>query len=48
MRYFFHRRNFIETIRIGKPVVEDVVFGFRAAAPAVACNESYFRDKVIR
>jgi hypothetical protein len=37
----------MDSIRTGKPVVEDAVFGFRAAAPALACNESYFRNKVI-
>ncbi|HVW97889.1 MAG TPA: Gfo/Idh/MocA family oxidoreductase [Mucilaginibacter sp.] len=42
-----HFANFMDSIRTGKPVVEDAVFGFRAAAPALACNESYFRNKVI-
>jgi hypothetical protein len=28
-------------------VVEDAVFGFGAAAPALACNESYFQNKII-
>lgn len=42
-----HFANFFESIRTGKPVVEDAVFGFRAAAPALACNESYFQKKVI-
>lgn len=42
-----HFRNFFAAIREGKPVVEDAVFGFRAAAPCLACNESYFQQKVI-
>jgi predicted dehydrogenase len=42
-----HLTNFIDSVRTGKPVVEDVVFGFRAAAPCLACNESYFQNKVI-
>ncbi|MEO8111699.1 MAG: Gfo/Idh/MocA family oxidoreductase [Ginsengibacter sp.] len=42
-----HHTNFFESVRNGKPVVEDAVFGFRAAAPCLACNESYFKKKVI-
>ncbi len=42
-----HFANFIDAIRNGKPVVEDAVFGFRAAAPALACNESLFQNKVM-
>lgn len=42
-----HHINFFDSIRNGKPVVEDGVFGFRAAAPALACNESYFKNKII-
>jgi predicted dehydrogenase len=42
-----HLTNFIDSVRTGKPVVEDAVFGFRAAAPCLACNESYFQNKVI-
>lgn len=43
-----HFANFFDSLRNGKPVVEDAVFGFRAAAPCIACNDSYFQDKVIR
>ncbi len=42
-----HFDNFFDSMRTGKAVVEDAVFGFRAAAPALACNESYFQNKVI-
>jgi len=42
-----HFANFFESMRTGKPVVEDAEFGFRAAAPALACNESYFQNKTI-
>lgn len=43
-----HFTNFFDAIRTGKKVVEDAEFGFRAAAPALACNESYFRKKIIQ
>lgn len=42
-----HHIRFFDSIRTGKPVVEDAVFGLRAAAPALACNESYFKKKII-
>ncbi|HTE00054.1 MAG TPA: Gfo/Idh/MocA family oxidoreductase [Mucilaginibacter sp.] len=42
-----HFDNFFDSMRTGKPVVENAEFGFRAAAPALACNESYFQNKVI-
>jgi predicted dehydrogenase len=42
-----HFTNFFDAIRTGKPVVEDAEFGFRAAVPALACNESYFTKKII-
>ena len=42
-----HFTNFFDAIRTGKRVVEDAEFGFRAAAPALACNESYFKKKII-
>ncbi|HXB43354.1 MAG TPA: Gfo/Idh/MocA family oxidoreductase [Puia sp.] len=42
-----HFNNFFEGVRTGTPVVEDPVFGFRAAAPCLAANESYFQKKII-
>ena len=42
-----HMNSFLDGMRLGKPIVEDAVFGFRAAAPALACNESYFQNKVL-
>jgi predicted dehydrogenase len=42
-----HFTNFFEGVRTGKPVVEDPVFGFRAAAPCLAANESYFQKKIV-
>ncbi len=42
-----HVTNFFDGVRTGKPVVEDPAFGFRAAAPALACNLSYFEKKII-
>ena len=42
-----HFTNFFDSVRTGKPVVEDAVFGLRAAAPCLACNDSYFQKKII-
>ncbi len=42
-----HHTNFFDSVRTGKPVMEDAVFGFRAAAPCLACNESYFKKEII-
>lgn len=42
-----HFANFFDSVRTGKPVMQDAVFGFRAAAPCLACNESYFQNKVM-
>jgi predicted dehydrogenase len=44
---FDHFTNFFESVRNKKPVVENAVFGFRAAAPCLACNDSYFQKKII-
>ena len=43
-----HFTHFFDAIRGGTPVVEDAEFGFRAVAPALACNESYFKQQVVK
>lgn len=43
-----HFTNFFDSIRTGKTVIEDAEFGFRAAAPALSCNESYFTKKIVK
>ena len=45
--HFDHFVNFFEGIRSGKPIVEDATFGFREAAPCLACNDSYFQKKIV-
>ena len=43
-----HFRDFFDNIRKGSQgTIEDPVFGFRAAAPVLASNESYFDKKII-
>ncbi|MBK9511623.1 MAG: Gfo/Idh/MocA family oxidoreductase [Cytophagaceae bacterium] len=43
-----HFGNFFENIRKGsQETIEDPIFGFRAAAPVLACNDSYFQKKPI-
>jgi predicted dehydrogenase len=44
---FDHFANFFRSVREGKPVYEDAVFGLRAAAPALLCNESYRQGRVL-
>ncbi|WP_420617114.1 Gfo/Idh/MocA family protein [Candidatus Palauibacter sp.] len=43
-----HFFNWFEAIRGGPPALEDAAFGLRAAAPALACNLSYFEDRIVR
>jgi predicted dehydrogenase len=45
--HFDHHMNFFNGVRDGTPVMEDAVFGLRAAAPALACNNSYFEEKIV-
>lgn len=46
--HFDHHYNWINAIRTKGKVVEDALFGYRAAAPALLCNESYFANKIIQ
>ena len=46
--HYDHFRNFLNAIRTGGTVAEDPIFGFRAAAPALLCNDSYHQNKYIR
>jgi predicted dehydrogenase len=45
--HFDHHYNWINAIRNKGKVVEDALFGYRAAAPALLCNQSYFENKII-
>jgi predicted dehydrogenase len=42
-----HHQNFYNGVRDGKKVVEDALFGMRAAGPALASNKSLFEKKII-
>ena len=42
-----HLRNFFQAVRTRQPVVEDAVFGYRAAGAALLANLSYERGKVV-
>ena len=45
--HFDHFYNFFTAIREKKLSVEDALFGYRAAAPALLCNDSYFTNKAV-
>jgi hypothetical protein len=42
-----HFRSFFDAMRTRRPVVEDAVFGLRAAGPALLANHSYFENRPI-
>jgi predicted dehydrogenase len=42
-----HLVNFFKAVRKEQPVYEDAVFGYRAAAPALLCNESYRQGRML-
>jgi len=44
---FDHFVNFFGSVRDKKPVYEDAVYGFRAAAPALLCNDSFRQSRII-
>ena len=46
--HFDHHYNWVNAIRTKGKVTEDALFGFRAAAPALLCNQSYFDNKIIQ
>jgi predicted dehydrogenase len=41
-----HFANFFDAVRTRKPLIEDAVFGFRAAGPALLSNVSYFGSRL--
>ncbi len=43
-----HFKNFFASVRSRKPVVEDAVFGYRAAGAALLSNLSYERGEVVK
>jgi hypothetical protein len=46
--HYDHFANFFDAVRTRKPVVEDAVFGFRAAGAALLSNLSMEKGEVIR
>lgn len=45
--HYDHFSNWFHAIRTGGTVTEDPLFGFRACAPALLCNDSYFSNNHI-
>nr|WP_157637992.1 Gfo/Idh/MocA family oxidoreductase [Flexithrix dorotheae] len=45
---YLHFKNFFDSVRNGTPVVEDAVFGMRAAGVSLAGNKSYFEKKLVQ
>jgi predicted dehydrogenase len=45
---FDHFKNFFEAVRTRRPVVEDPVFGYRAAGAALLANVSYEEGKIVQ
>jgi predicted dehydrogenase len=46
--HFDHFYNLFNAMRTGGKVNEDALFGYRAAAPALLCNDSYFQNRIIQ
>lgn len=45
--HFDHFYNLFNAMRTKGKVAEDALFGYRAAAPALLCNDSYFSNKIM-
>ncbi|MBL7737158.1 MAG: Gfo/Idh/MocA family oxidoreductase [Chitinophagaceae bacterium] len=45
--HFDHFYNLFNAMRVKGKVSEDALFGYRAAAPALLCNNSYFDNKIV-
>ncbi len=45
--HFDHFYNLFNAMRTNGKVAEDALFGYRAAAPALLCNDSYFNNKIV-
>lgn len=45
--HFDHFYNWASAVRNKGKVNEDALFGYRAAAPALLCNDSYFNNKIM-
>ncbi|HZU28664.1 MAG TPA: Gfo/Idh/MocA family oxidoreductase [Bryobacteraceae bacterium] len=45
--HYDHISRFFTSVRSRKPVVENPVFGFRAAGPALLSNVSYFEERIV-
>ncbi len=43
-----HHGAFLDSVRTRKPSIEDGVFGFRAAGPALLSNVSYYEKRICR
>ena len=41
-----HHGAFLDSVRSRKPSIEDGVFGFRAAGPALLTNVAYFEKRI--
>jgi predicted dehydrogenase len=46
--HYDHFHNFFTSIRNKTISREDALFGYRAAAPALLCNDSYFQEKTVK
>ncbi len=47
-RHYNHFTFWFDAIREGTSLIEDATFGYRAATPALLCNESSLTKKVIQ